>query len=96
MDKLSEPENIKSSHTRETVQPHPPLVQDAPLKLGDEVTFFDENDKPSNGVVRWIGINKDILRDGSKIVGIETVSYMYCYIYKNELCTYLSWHYALC
>ena len=77
MDKLSEPENTKSSHTPETVQPHPPQVEDAPLKLGDKVAFFDENDKPLNGMVRWIGRNKDILQDGSKIVGIETVSYMY-------------------
>ena len=94
MDKLSEPEITKSSHARETVQPHPPQAQDGPLKLGDEVTFFDENDKPSNGVVRWIGMNKDILRDGSKIVGIETVSCMYCNIDKNKICTYLKL--ALC
>ena len=77
MDKLSEPENTKSSHARETIQPHPPQTQDALLKLGDKVTFYDRNNKPVNGVVRWIGTNKDILQDGSIIVGIEVVSYIF-------------------
>ena len=70
MDKLSEPESSKSSQVHETVQPQ---AQDAPLKLGDKVIFYDENDVPVNGVVRWIGRNKVALPHGSKIVGIETV-----------------------
>ena len=78
MDKLSEPESSKSSQVHEIAQP-PPQAQDAPLKLGDIVTFYDENDKPINGLVRWIGRNTDVLRNGSRIVGIETVSCcMYC------------------
>ena len=76
MDKLSEPpETSKSNQVHEIVQPHPPQAQDAPLKLGDIVTFYDENDKPINGLVRWIGRNTDVLRNGSRIVGIETVSW---------------------
>ena len=74
MDKLSEPEASKSSQVQETVQPYPSQIQDVPLKLGDIVTFYDENDRPVNGFVRWIGRNTDIFRDGTKIVGIETVS----------------------
>ena len=75
MDKLSKPETSKSSQVQETVQRHPSQIQDVPLKLGDKVIFYDENDKPVNGVVRWIGRNKDVLPDGTKIVGIETVSF---------------------
>ena len=59
------------------MQPHPSQIEDTPLKLGDMVTFFDENDRPVNGVVRWIGRNISALKNGSEIVGIETVSYMY-------------------
>ena len=97
MDKLSEPKNPKSSHTSETVQPHLTQVQDDLLKLGDKVVFFDENDKPLNGVVRWIGLNKNILQDGSKIVGIETVSCMYCNIYVQIciMCIPLSWVFVI-
>ena len=73
MDKLSEPESSKSSQVHET-QPHPSQVQDAPLKLGDKVIFYDENDTPVNGHVRWIGRNTIVLPNGSRIVGIETVS----------------------
>ena len=75
MDKLSEPEISKSSsQVHKTVQPHPSQIQDASLKLGDKVIFYDKEDKPVNGIVRWIGRNKDALPSGSKIVGIETVS----------------------
>ena len=74
MDKLSEPETSKSSQVHETVQPDPSLPN-AALKLGDRVTFNDQNHKPVNGIVRWIGRN-NILRSGSKIVGIETVSFL--------------------
>ena len=76
MDKLSEPETSRSSQVHEIVQPNPSQAQDAPLKLGDIVTFYDENDKPVNGLVRWIGRNKIAVPNGSKIVGIETVSCM--------------------
>ena len=74
MDKLSEPEINKSSQVHETMQPYLLQIQDAPLKLGDKVIFYDEEDKPVNGIVRWIGSNKNALHSGSKIVGIETVS----------------------
>ena len=70
MDKLSElAETSKSSQVHENVQ------SQAQINLGDIVIFYDEEDKPVNGVVRWIGRNKDVLRNGSKIVGIETVSH---------------------
>ena len=77
MDKLSDPTNsyAKPSHVHETV--HPSQRQGDPLELGDMVTFYDSNDKPINGFVRWVGRNREILKDGSKIVGIETVSF-YC------------------
>ena len=78
MDKLSEQETSKSGQSHETVQQHPLQAQDVPLKLDDMVIFFDENDKPVNGIVRWIGRNKDALRDGSKIVGIETTKAVSC------------------
>ena len=79
MDKLSRPvdSSAKSSHAHEIVQPRPSLTQDVPVTFGDKVIFYDENDQPVNGVVRWIGRNKDILRDGSIIVGIEAVSFYY-------------------
>ena len=83
VDKLSEPEASKSSQVHETVQPYPSQLQDAPLKLGDKVTFYDENDVPINGTVRWIGRNTDVLRDKSQIVGIETVSCLYLVISKK-------------
>ena len=84
MDKLSEPQNsnAKASYAHKVVQPHPshPLqAQDGPLQLGDMVTFFTENEKPVNGVVRWIGRNISVLKNGSQIVGLETVSYVYEY-----------------
>ena len=79
MDKLSEPEISKSSQVHETVQPHLSQIQNAPLKLGDIVKFYDDSDRPVNGIVRWIGRNRDVLRSGSRIVGIETVSFFrYC------------------
>lgn len=66
MDKLSvdSRSNARLSGVFEPVQP---------LKLGDMVTFYDRSNNPVNGVVRWIGQNREIMRDGSKIVGIETV-----------------------
>ena len=70
MDRLSKP-----SH--ETMQPRQSQKQDDPFKLGDVVLFYDENDILMNGVVRWIGRNTNVLRNGSKIVGIETVSFYY-------------------
>ena len=75
MDKLSKPETSKSSQVQETVQPYPSQIQDVPLKLGDIVTFYDDNDKIVNGFVRWIGRNKDVFPDGTEVVGIETVSF---------------------
>ena len=77
MDKLSDPTNsyAKPSHLHETV--HPSQRQGDPLKLCDLVTFYDNNDEPINGVVRWVGRNRHVLKDGSKIVGIETVSFYY-------------------
>ena len=77
MDRLSEivDSNTKTSHIDKIV--HPSQRQDDPLKIGDVVTFYDINDRPINGVVRWIGINKEILKNGSKIVGIETVCFYY-------------------
>ena len=77
MDKLSDIVFSKAKPCHETVQPHPSQNQDDPLKLGDMVTFYDEHDRPMNGVVRWIGRNTKQLKNGSKIVGIETVSF-YC------------------
>ena len=74
MDKLSKPETSKSSQVQETVQPQPSQIQDASSKLGDKVVFYDDKDRPVNGIVRWIGINTNVFRDGTKIVGIETVS----------------------
>ena len=67
--------NAKSSHVHETV--HPSQRQDDPFKLGDMVTIYDDNDKPINGVVRWIDRNEEILKDRSEVVGIETVSFYY-------------------
>ena len=78
IDKLSEREITKSSQAHKTVQQHPLQAQDAPLKLGDAVTFFDNKDKPVNGNVRWIGRNKDVFVDGTKIVGIETTKTVSC------------------
>ena len=77
MNKLSEPETSKSNQVYKTVQRHPSQARDPPLKLGDIVTFYDENDIPVNGIVRWIGRCKDVLRNGSRIVGIETVSFFH-------------------
>ena len=64
MDELSGP---KPSQVHEIV---PSQIQDAPLKLGNMVTFFDVKDNPVNGFVRWIGRHKN-----AEIVGIETVRY---------------------
>ena len=76
MDKLSDPKesNTKASHIHETAPPHPSQEKDDSLNLGDKVLFFNENDNPVNGVVRWIGRNVDKLKNKAKIVGIETVS----------------------
>ena len=74
MDKLSNPTDSNAKPNNETVKPPPSQKQDDPLKLGDIVIFFDEQDRPVKGVVRWIGRNTDQLRSGTKIVGIETVS----------------------
>ena len=76
MDRLSDIKdlniNAKPSHVHETV--HPSQGQDDPFQLGDMVTIYD-NDRPINEGVRWIGRDKEILKDESKIVGIETVSF---------------------
>ena len=64
MDKLSEPVDSYAKSQ----------AQNAPLKLGDNAIFYDENDKKMNGVVRWIGMNREIMESGTKIVGIETVT----------------------
>ena len=77
MDKLSAITYPKAKPSHETIQPHLSQEQDDPLKLGDMVMFHDENDRPVNGVVRWIGRNTEQLRNGSKIVGVETVSFYY-------------------
>lgn len=73
MDKLSvlEDSNAIPSH----VQAYPLQAQNS-LKLGDTVTFYDEKGNPVIGIVRWIGINREVLQDGAKIVGIETVRFM--------------------
>ena len=80
MDRLSDIKdsniNAKPSLIHETM--HPSQRQDDPFNLGDMVTFYD-NDRPINGVVRWIGRNMEILKDGSEIVGIETVSFYYMF-----------------
>ena len=70
MDKLSEEEYIRPSHVHESVKQY--QAGDALLKLGNKVIFNDENDKPVNGIVRWIGENR---HTGTKFVGIETVSF---------------------
>jgi len=73
MDKMSNPDNSNAISSHETVQRQPSQTDDAPLKLGDPVIFFsDNNDTPMNGVVRWIGRNRQIMPN--IIVGIETVS----------------------
>ena len=59
--------------------PHALQVQDAPLKLNDGVIFYDQKDNSVRGIVRWIGTNKLMRQDGSKILGIETVSFNQCH-----------------
>ena len=80
MDKLSDPADSNAKLGHKTVQPHPSQQQDGPLKLGDMVMFYDENDRTVRGIVRWIGRNTNQLRSGAKIVGIEIVS---SYIFKH-------------
>ena len=70
MDKLSE----TKTNVHKTIQPCPSQIHNDPLKLGDKVIFFNESDAQVNGVLRWIGRNRDISKNGSKIVGLETVS----------------------
>ena len=79
MDKLSNPtmDSKTKTNLHRTVQFCPSQIHNDPLKLGDKVIFFNENDEPVNGVLRWIGRNRDILNNGSKIVGLETVSQLY-------------------
>ena len=74
LDKFSDPvdSTVKTNDMYKTV--HPLQKEDNSLKLGDMVTFYDNNDKPINGVARWIGRNK-IVNSGSTIIGIETVSF---------------------
>ena len=78
MDKLSDPQgsNVNTNSVNKTVEPHPShpsQAQDGPLQLGDVVTFFNENDKPINAVVRWIGRNRSILKNGSAIVIVKSL-----------------------
>lgn len=82
MDRLSELEYAKSNR----VQTHSPQTQDNPLKLGDVVTFFDGEGNPVNGIVRWVGRNREILPGGTKIIGIETVGCM-CFL----VCVYIQY-----
>ena len=77
MDKLSNPADPKAKPSHKTVSPHPSQNQDNLPKLGDMVTFYDENGRPVNGVVRWIGRNTAVLKNRSTIVGIATVSSYY-------------------
>ena len=48
-----------------------------PIRLGDIVTFYDEFNMKPKGIVRWIGINRSLLPEGTPIVGIEVVSDIY-------------------
>ena len=68
------------TNVHKTPQFCPSQIHNDPLKLGDKVIFFNENDRQVNGVLRWIGRNRDIVKSGSKIVGLETVSWLYTYI----------------
>ena len=78
IDQLSEP-NSTSCQVNEAEGPHSLQVQDAPVKLNDEVIFYDQQDNPVCGIVRWIGMNRLMRQDGSKILGIETVSFNQCH-----------------
>ena len=78
MNKLQELYSANSKHVKVTAQPLVSEAENVPLKVDDQVIFYDENDKPVNGVVRWIGINTEVMRNKSKIVGIETVSFDTC------------------
>ena len=51
-----------------------PVADNAPLKLGDRVIFYDGKDNPVKGIARWIGVNRVAMPSGDTIVGIETVS----------------------
>ena len=72
MDRLSDTADLDID-----AKSHPSQKQDDLFKLGDVVTIYDDNNKPINGVVRWVGRNREILKDGSEIVGIETVSFSF-------------------
>ena len=83
MDKLSNPAHFnKGSHEipQQQQQLSDDQAQDAPLELGNRVTIFDKNDKPINGIVRWIGINRQIIPSGSIIVGVATVKFRILFI----------------
>ena len=59
-----------------------------PIRLGDHVKFYDKFVIRHRGVVRWIGTNKALLPDGTRIVGIEAVSdiqNIVCYVHVQKL-----------
>ena len=90
MNKIKKIYNANSIHVKATAQPLVSEAEDVPLKLDDQVIFYDENDKPVNGVVRWIGVNTEVMRNNSKIVGIETVSFDACIIIMFVVCMYIA------
>jgi len=51
------------------VKLHPKATENMPLKIGDRVIAYDNQDEPVKGKVKWVGEN-----NGKPIVGIYTVS----------------------
>ena len=70
MDKLSD---IADPNAKPETM-HPSQSQNDSFNLDGNMIFYDK-DRPINEVARWIGGDKEILKDGSKIVGIGTVSF---------------------
>ena len=64
----------KLSGSEHKSTPSPVAAENAPLKLGNAVIFYNERDDPVKGTARWIGVNRVAMPSGAMIVGIETVS----------------------
>ena len=69
MDKLTQKSAVDVAKVTSVIKQSSQSGDDKPFRIGDEVTVFDKNGHPINGIVRSVKKN---------VLGIEAVSY---YVY---------------
>ena len=71
VDKLTNPETANAAKLMQSAQ----STSKNEIKLGSLVTFYDSDNCEERGIVRWIESDNSDVHNGTKIIGIEVVSY---------------------